>query len=332
MAKPFIYPKCKAEEDHRVVDLITQLSFRLKWHFSEKNFTKTFEILNELRENEFASIEQIDFLDSVYNTDIVGYFADNAKDSFGDKYPNRISDEEARKIIADGKLKSADLLDFFLNETEYNVFHDPIRNHPVLGLHGAWQSQYNSLIAAVCQFLSLEHSRRDMMFIYITPPDGPAMLFDENSYNGMSEKWCWHMYSPCEFITYCREYNAYIPDLYAIKQFVLNRQNTPEEELMHPKAISSTEYDKLSEEEKFARAFPDPADRDRDRTKTFAIDISEDMYKLALSKKENILKEIESASSEQYDILQQELTVWSDIVNAYEAIHDKDDNPLLKEF
>lgn len=331
MAKPFIYPKCNAEDDPRVVDLITQLSFSLKWHFSEKNFKETFVVLNALKDNEFATIEQVDFLDNVYKLDIVGYFADGAKEFFGNSYPNRIPDDEARKIISDGKLKSVDLIDFFLKESEYNVFHDPIRNHPVLGLHGTWQAQYNSLIAAVCQFLSLDHSRRDQMFIYVTPPDGPAMLFDENSYNGMSEDWCWHMYSPCEFITYSREYNAYIPDLYAIKQFVLNRQNTSKEELMQPKVISSVEYDKLSEEEKFSRAFPDPADRDRDKTKTFAFDISEDMYKLALSKKESILSEIKSASSDQYDVLQQELTVWSDIVNAYDAIHDKDDNPLLTE-
>lgn len=330
MAKPYIFPKCRAAEDPRMLDLIEQLSLNLDFKFTQKNFIETVNILDELAENETATLEQCKFLDNTYGLELIQVFAECVRDYFGPEYPKYVSKEEVSQIIAEGKLKSTYVIEQFIREAEYKIFRDPIRNHPIIGLHGMFQRQYNTLVAAVCQFLSLEHSRRDGHLIYVTPPDGPAMLVDEDFYFGMSQEWCWHMYSPREFITYCREYNAYIPDLYAIKQFVLRNQSTPREELMSPKVLSSDEYDKLSEEEKFARAFPDPADKDRDKAKTYALDISEEIYKLALVRKKALLEEIEKADAERYDELQLELTVWADIVDAYDAVHDREDNELIQ--
>lgn len=330
MAKPYIYPKCQAAEDPRVLDLITQLSYSLQWRFTEENFKKTIKILEELAVNEIATYEQCHFLCELYDLDLIGNFADFPQKFFGEEYPKRITEEAAAKLIREGKLKAKDLIDEFLCDGEDKVFRDPIGNHPIPGIHRMFQKQYNTIVAAVCKFLSLEHSSRENQLIYVTPPDGPAMLVDEDFYFGMSQDWCWHMFSPCEFITYCREYNAYIPDFYAIKQFVINRQNTPREELMNPKIISSEEYYKLSEEEKFAQAFPDPADKDRDKAKTYAIDISEETYNLALARKTAIQEQIKNTDDSRFNELQLELTVWADIVDAYDAVHDRDDNEILK--
>ena len=330
MAKPYLFPKCRAAEDPRMLDLIEQLSFNLDFRCTKENFIKTVNILDELAENEIATLEQCRFLNDTYDLELIRVFAESAKEYFGPEYPREVSDDVACKLIAEGKLKSVSVIEQFIRDAEYKVFRDPIRNHPIPGLHGMFQRQYNTLVAAVCKYLSLEHSRREGHLIYITPPDGPALLADEDFFFGMRQEWCWHMYSPIEFITYCREYNAYIPDLYAIKQFVLRQQNTPREELMNPKVISSDEYAKLSEEEKFARAFPDPADKDRDKAKTYALDISEETYKLAVARKKALLEKIETAAPEQYDELQLELNVWSDIVNAYDDVHERDDNELIQ--
>ena len=321
MISPIIYPACRAEEDPRVLDCFQQLENHIQSLWGRGMAKRLVKIFNRLRECEAVSPEDFEMLDHC-ELNLLQTVAECSTELLGIGHKIRgCSVAEAQNAINEGKLKSQDFAKFFLRIAEDAVFRNPNRNHPIPTLKGWFQNQYQTFVAAVHQFLSIEPSRRKGYRIQVSAPDGPASLVDTIGFKGSSILWFMNLYNPADFVTYCREYNAYTVDLYAVYQLILARQNAPTEEYFN--------IDLKELEEGIKWPVCPEFDEEAKETKTYPLDISEETYLYAKAQKEAI----EAAAKEnEADFEKNEvaLNLFTDIVTSYEEYHAKDDNELIQ--
>lgn len=329
MSTPYKFPKCRAEEDARVVDCLKQLSIHnSRCHRPRFDVNQMLKTFNEIAEADKVTFEQFQYIEDETGLGMLQPISELPEEYLGITETTQpggmITEDEAKAFIKGGKLNAKRYLRSILRNAETEVFEDPRRNHPleVLLGEGQFQEQYNTLVRAVSKYLGIHPSRRENYGISIIAPDGPAALVDLNDYNGRSMTWDYHVVEPDDFITYNRDYNAYIPDLYSILQYILQRKENPEATLVPPKSytLEKEEYDEYVKElREQSEALPE--------THTYAFDISEETYRFAKRKLAEFSK-MRNPNQDDED-MELQFNIYSDIVKTYEDAHQVDDNYLI---
>ena len=148
---------------------------------------------------------------------------------------------------------------------------------------------YDAIVEAVYKYLAIPSERRENYAIFVPGNDCPASLFDLNTFERNPEDYNSRLFSPYDLITFNKEYNAYIPDFYAIRGIAQSLE-TGEPFTLEPE------------------------------TKTYAIEISNDTYEYARKRWELLRKKrVEDNSFSEDD--ETEFNLLADIVSSFRFNH-----------
>ena len=167
---------------------------------------------------------------------------------------------------------------------------------------------YDELLEQIYLFLSKNRFARKGFGILVPDNDMPPHLVD---YDHMTY-WCssWVIIDPNEFISFNAEADAYIPNFYAVQQFV--------------NAYNENKDKPFSEVGEFFGYRFDPT------AKHYAICVDEDTYKFAVKRSKEIAsnRQLNPAFDSEAE---SELNLLLDVVKNYKADHDNDD-PNVRTF
>lgn len=308
MNPPLIIPDCPAEQNVQLANLFKQFARRAD---SDDLFHRLCDIFNRSQKQGYVDFYDYQFLNGsvIELSGIISMFQNEVapgvvpdieilEDMTAGEYDKKFA-EAMSKSETYVKLPYSDFYRIFVEFGPSQVF---LCEKPQFYFMSHMNCRsirtYDSIVEAVYKYLSIPAERHDNYGIFIAANDSPATLFDLNTFERNPDDYNKRLFSPYDLTTFNKEYNAYIPDFYAIRCLAQSLENE-EPFILEPE------------------------------TKTYAVEISSDTYEYALKRWEELRKKRmeESFFSESEET---EFNLLADIVSAFRYNHkiasDEDKN------
>lgn len=302
------WPECSAYEDEYIKEDLTRCVHHAK---IGNDITIFLDIFDKIRETETVTPSQYDTLSDRLLLNMDQTVRENSQEwpvILNGKTSSRQDIHNALPLKGDESHMSLD--DFkhlFCLTADLKIYH----RDSMISCHFVKASDnhlYEELLEQIYLFLSKNRFARKGFGILIPDNDMPPHLVD---YDHMTY-WCssWVILDPYELISFNAEADAYIPNFYAVQQFV----NSYNENKGKPYSETG---------ESFGYRF-DPS------AKHYAVFIDEDTYNFAVKRSKEIAAKRRLSPTFDSDA-ESELNLLLDVVKNYKADHDNDD-PNVRTF